>query len=318
MVQISDSSVVQVVGRTKKGPEKLYQYMSTIVSDVIKTTAQLSSELEATSYIVHPYTPAMWECAKATPPDSLYPFSSIIRSISDGEDLVLSLPRQTGRHPCKTSLTELFGGWSPPLSVVQEMDFKREPQRAPLSSSLPSVPSSSSSQSGAPAVAEGEPTVPEDGEGPGQVPTPGGLSPPASTGGAAQTKSQAGVTAQSEPTAPQDGQSHPDGKDTSTHFSIDSTPSFQAIRKFIVRQVASDWSLVAIYLGLESSVIRMTRTDHPQQCEDACADIFERWLSWETDTGERERTWRTVLSVVEEAGHKAFVNRLKAVRFNLH
>ena len=124
---------------------------------------------------------------------------------------------------------------------------------APLSSSPPSVPSSSSSQSGAPAVAEGEPTVPEDEEGekcacvhcnacvhthsfictadvslshirpacfmgwvsdgqptstaalchtpslpvyigPGQVPTPGGLSPPASTGGAAQTKSQAGVT----------------------------------------------------------------------------------------------------------------------------
>ena len=128
-VQISDSSVVQVVGRTKKGPEKLYQYMSTIVSDVIKTTAQLSSELEAISYIVHPYTPAKWECAKATPPHSLYPVSSIIHSISDGEDLVLSLPRQTGRHPCKTSLTELFGGWSPPLSVVQEMDFKRKSQR---------------------------------------------------------------------------------------------------------------------------------------------------------------------------------------------
>ena len=128
-VQISDSSVVQVVGRTKKGPEKLYQYMSTIVSDVIKTTAQLSSELEATSCIVHPYTPAKWECAKATPPHSLYPVSSIIHSISDGEDLVLSLPRQTGCHPCKTSLTELFGGWSPPLSVVQKIDFKREPQR---------------------------------------------------------------------------------------------------------------------------------------------------------------------------------------------
>jgi len=120
--------VVQVVGRTKKGPEKLYQYMSAIVSDVIKTTAQLSSELEATAYIVHPYTPAMWECAKAPPPDSLYPVSSI-HSISDGEDLVLSLPRQTGRHPCKMSLIELFGGWSPPLSIVQEMDFKREPLR---------------------------------------------------------------------------------------------------------------------------------------------------------------------------------------------
>ena len=30
--------------------------------------------------------------------------------------------------------------------------------------------------------------------GPGQVATPGGVPPPASTGGAAQTKSQAGVT----------------------------------------------------------------------------------------------------------------------------
>ena len=128
-VQISDSSVVQVVGRTEAGPEKLYQYMSTVVSDVIKTTAQVSPKLEATSYIVHPYTPAMWEGAKATPPDSLYPVSSIVRSISDGGDRVLSRTREVGCLPHQTSLTELFGGWSPPLSVVQEMDLKREPQR---------------------------------------------------------------------------------------------------------------------------------------------------------------------------------------------
>ena len=128
-VQISDSSVVQVVGRTEAGPEKLYQYMSTIVSDVIKTTAQMSTKLEATSYIIHPYTPAMLEGAKAPPPDSLYPVSSIIHCISDGGSRLLSRTRQGGRHPHKTSLTELFGGWSPPLSVVQDMDFKREPQR---------------------------------------------------------------------------------------------------------------------------------------------------------------------------------------------
>ena len=117
-VQISDSSVVQVVGRSKAGPEKLYQYTSIIVSDVIKTAAQLSSKLEATSYIVHPYTPAMWDSAKATPPDSLYPVSSIIRCIRDGGSRVLSRTRQGGCHPHQTSLTELFGGWYPPLSVV--------------------------------------------------------------------------------------------------------------------------------------------------------------------------------------------------------
>ena len=148
-VQISDSSVVQVVGRTEAGPEKLYRYMSTIVSDVIKTTAQLSPKLEATSYIVHPYTPAMLEGAKAPPPDSLYPVSSIVDSISGGGSRVFSRTRQGGCHPHKTSLTELFGGWSPPLSVVQHMDFKREPQRGecvfPLcmcsSEEVPTIPS---------------------------------------------------------------------------------------------------------------------------------------------------------------------------------
>ena len=127
-VQISDSSVVQVVGCSKAGPEKLHQYMSTIVRDVIKTTAQLSPKLEATSYIVHPYRPAMWEDAKAPPPDSMYPVSSIFHSISVGLDNVLSRPRQPGHLPQRTSLAELFGGWSPSLSVVQYMDFKRQPQ----------------------------------------------------------------------------------------------------------------------------------------------------------------------------------------------
>ena len=126
-VQVNDNSVVQVVGRSKAGPEKLLQYVSTIVQDVIKTTIQLSMKLKATSYIVHPCTPAMMEDTKAPPPDSLYPVLSIVHSISDGDDHVLSR-QHVGRLPNQMSLKELFGGWSPPLSVVQVMDFKREPQ----------------------------------------------------------------------------------------------------------------------------------------------------------------------------------------------
>ena len=126
-VQASDSSVVQVVGRTKAGSEKLHQYLSTIVQDVIKTTTQLSPKLKATSYIIHPYTPAMLEDTKAPPLDSLYPVLGIVHCISDGDGHVLSR-QHVGRLPNQTSLTELFGGWSPSLSVVQAMDFKREPQ----------------------------------------------------------------------------------------------------------------------------------------------------------------------------------------------
>ena len=129
-VQISNSSVVQVVGCSKAGPEKLHQYMSTIARDVIQSSVQLSPKLEATSYIICPlrYTPTMWEDIEALPLDSLYPISNIVRCISDRNSLVLSLPRQTGCLPQQVSLTELFGGWSPSLSVVEDMDFKKEPQ----------------------------------------------------------------------------------------------------------------------------------------------------------------------------------------------
>ena len=127
VVQINDSSVVQVVGHSKVGPEKLLQCVSTIVRDVIKTTTQLSPKLKATSYIVHPYTPARWKSTKAPPPDSLYPVSSIIRCISDGGDHVPSR-KPSGHLPNQTSLTELFGGWFPSLSLVQNMEYQAEPQ----------------------------------------------------------------------------------------------------------------------------------------------------------------------------------------------
>ena len=127
VVQISDSSVVQVVGHSKAGPEKLHQYVSTVIQDIIKTTTQLSPKLKATSYIVHPYTPAMLKATKAPPHNSLYPVSSITRCISDGDILILSR-HQDGCYPNRMNLSELFGSWSPSLSVVQDMDIKKKPQ----------------------------------------------------------------------------------------------------------------------------------------------------------------------------------------------
>ena len=99
--------------------------------------------------------------------------------------------------------------------------------------------------------------------------------------------------------------------DTPTHFSIDSHLTLEDINKFIVREVAADWKQVATFLSVEPSVISTADTDHPQQCEHACTDIFERWLSWKPGTGRKKRTWCTVLSAVEEAGHKAFSQQLQ-------
>ena len=121
-VQISDSSVVQVIGRSQAGSERLHRYVSTIVRDIIATTVQLSPQLKATSYIVHPYTPTLKANPKAPLPDSLYPVSSIIHCISKGDDHVLSLRKENGGHPQQMSLPKLFG-WSPLPSIVQDMDF---------------------------------------------------------------------------------------------------------------------------------------------------------------------------------------------------
>ena len=58
-------------------------------------------------------------------------------------------------------------------------------------------------------------------------------------------------------------------------------------------------------------MIKVVDGDH-RRCELACADMFEQWLAWEPGSGNRERTWHTVLSAVEYAGHKAFSQQLKA------
>ena len=104
--------------------------------------------------------------------------------------------------------------------------------------------------------------------------------------------------------------------DTPTHFSIDSHPTLEDINKFVVCEVATDWKQVATFLGVEPSVISTPDTDH-RRCEHACTDIFERWLSWKPGTGRKKRTWQTVLSAVEEAGHKAFSQQLQTEMLHL-
>ena len=118
-IQISDSSVVQVVGGSKAGPERLQEYTSAIVQDVVKTINQLSPKLEATPYIIHPYTHMLWEDPKPPQPHSLYPVSDISSCISCGDNYTLSLSPNTSSIP----IGQLFGGELPSLSTVQRLDY---------------------------------------------------------------------------------------------------------------------------------------------------------------------------------------------------
>ena len=118
-VQISDSNVIQVIGGSKAGPEKLQKYTAAIVQDVIKTITQLSPKLEAKPYIVHPYTHTLWEDPKAAQPHLLYPVLDVIACISCSEDYTLSPSPNSSSVP----IGQLFGGESPSQSTVQHLDY---------------------------------------------------------------------------------------------------------------------------------------------------------------------------------------------------
>ena len=118
-VQISDSSVVQVIGRSREGPGELYQYMCSVTQSIFKTITRLSPALKATPYIIHPYTYTGLQESRPSPPATRYPVASIVGSIEAGHKYVHSLPISRGSGSSRVSLQELFGGWSPSLTVVQ-------------------------------------------------------------------------------------------------------------------------------------------------------------------------------------------------------
>ena len=121
-VQISDSNVVQIVGGSKAGPGRLQEYTSAIVQDVVKTINQLSSKLEATPYIVHPYTHTLWEDPKGPQPHSLYPVSDVTTCISRGADHIPPLSPKRSSVP----IGQLFGGKLPSLSTVERLSYPQD------------------------------------------------------------------------------------------------------------------------------------------------------------------------------------------------
>ena len=120
-VHISDSSTVQVIGRSREGPDELYQYMSSVTQSIFKTIAKLSPALKATPYIIHPYTYIGLDESRSSPPNTQYPVASIIGSIKADRKYVHSLPISSGSGSITVSLQDLFGGWSPSLTVVQRL-----------------------------------------------------------------------------------------------------------------------------------------------------------------------------------------------------
>ena len=123
-VQISDNALVQVLGRSKAGPDVLCQYISEITFDIITTIRQLLPDFSATSYIIRTSHPiSLLKQPKNLNPHAMIPSGGVFSVIKDGEEFCLSRPDQKGQS-ASLSVSDLFSGVRPSLDTVQKLCFE--------------------------------------------------------------------------------------------------------------------------------------------------------------------------------------------------
>ena len=125
-VQISNNTVLEVIGISDAGPENLSLYISTITRDIFATVHELSPTLSAASYIIHPVDPqVLLENPRSASPHQMFPVEVILESVKN--DKMFCLSQMTPNEPAlKVSITEIFCGFQPSIELIQRLCFSHE------------------------------------------------------------------------------------------------------------------------------------------------------------------------------------------------
>ena len=122
-VHISDSTVVELIGRSKVSPEVLCSYASTIAGDISATIHELSPTLSATAYIIHPADPqALLENPRSPSPYEKFPVDIILESIRNVRSTCLSC-KVEGEPAMRKPISDLFCGFVPKEDVFRHLSF---------------------------------------------------------------------------------------------------------------------------------------------------------------------------------------------------
>ena len=126
-VQISNNTVLEVIGISDVGPESLSLYISTITQDIFATIHELSPTLSAASYIIHPANPqVLLENPRSPSPLQMFPVEVMLESMKNNGK-VLCLSRMTPNEPAlKVSITKIFCGFQPSIKLVERLCFTHE------------------------------------------------------------------------------------------------------------------------------------------------------------------------------------------------
>ena len=312
IVHITNNRVIQVIGVSIKSFEQPSQYLIEVISDIRSTVRQLSPNLVADTYVVHP--PPMDVVHEYTPPpQNLIPVADIQNSIENGADFTLSLKNRNS-HSTKVLVSDLFGGNVPSLEDIKRINWTQPEPNQPQSPSGPNQP---------------EPSLPQPPLGPNQ-PEPN--QPRAFTGANQSEPSLRQLPTgprQPEPTLPQTSTRPTQQRELLTVAPIDSkisllgaqalldvfsTPTMRDMEKLVVTPVAANWQRVALRLGVDFCLIKVIDRNHPNDCEGACRNMLDRWLRGET--GEADHVWCSLLTALEDASFVELVRSLRRDHFH--
>ena len=323
-VHITNNRVVQVVATCCTSADKLYHYLSDIINDILTTVKQLSPNLAAAAYIVHPpVMMALHEDATAPSPKELFPVEAIWNTIAEHSSHALSLKDPVG-HPTMLPVCDLFGGWIPSLKDIEKILWTQPDPRRPQSPAEPSkitLTQVSIKPPPTPTTATTDPmatlaAVASDCSLASTIPptTP----PPAPTIAATdsqQTPTAAPVNPLPTPTDPL----HPSSPIPSRAQALLDTsavPTLNDVNELIVTQVAAKWQNLAIKLGVKDYLIDVVSKNNRNDCEEASQDMLKRWLREERHTGGEERTWSTLLTALGRADFGELERDLRSEHFH--
>ena len=131
-VHITNNRVIQVIA-TSEIADKLCQYLTRVVSDILSTVNRLSPKLAAAAYIVYPPDKATSpEHIIGIPPKELFPVEGIQNSIREQDRFILSL-KDCDNSSNRISVPSAFGGHTPSLEDVQKLIWPQPEANQPQS-----------------------------------------------------------------------------------------------------------------------------------------------------------------------------------------
>ena len=81
------------------------------------------------------------------------------------------------------------------------------------------------------------------------------------------------------------------------------------ITEALGNQVDGKWKHFGTYLRFDPAVMGMIETDN-RKSTDCMLDLVTKWVDKDEGTGDRPRTWETVVNAVKASGHKHLAEKL--------